>query len=1647
MALHNESHAASILFDVDGLYNIGASAASRPANIYAQTAIFAAGSAVLTAANFGANAFPLLAPNGSATAPSYSFSTGGADSGKLGMYRPASGQLGISAYDSNGGVGAPAAMFSSNFGVGRMYPANPNGTFTSFYGADSSNGRLQINASGPVIYLYVNGLYHSQFYNDGTTAALLINKALVTDPTDIALTADNQAIELGQTSYVRLTSNDATAANRTFTLNIASAEAGQFLVLEWNDATNAGELLNAGNAKLSADWRPTARYQNLSLRFDGAFWIETSRSPSGGSTSFPLFASDGTSAAPSYSFTNQTGMGMYRDSAGVLGLSWGHASNKVLVGTEANGGPAVGSNASTFYIMSGSPTQNAATMTPSRMGFYQTGDAYLLGGATFNGVLHMGMNIIMTYGGGSGYIQAGNGTSTVPSYSFASDSSVGMYKDASGQGVAFAQTGFEYGSFYVDGGGASRLEFHNGITGATRGFLSVSRGGGVTLQTTQTQSIVFNCANGANGNTFYLFDGGTGQVAGNFCAAIHYSSLTLNPGAAVNGTAASTTITSHGSASVIYLSSDNATPANRTFVLSNGSSLLNEGQIIILVWNSSTSGGQIVQDANTSLAGGVTWSVDGSVSNYSNIVFTVTRPGGVFHFTEISRSIVGTGGAGDNSLGDFKYLASNTSVYGGTNSVLSFTGAQSVVIGVGSGNNSATDAGGNVFIGYQVAPNMASPVGSSTAVGWKALNALTTGGENDAFGAEALWNVTTGSFNCSFGEASSRTITTGSRNNAFGNGALVQAGTNSSNNTCMGTSSLNSLLTGNGNTAFGNYSGYNETGSNAFYVNNIQQSSLANDQAFSLMYGQFSGTAGSLTNQQLTVNGTLNVNTSTTSRIRLQGTGGRIIFDNSTDYGFGRSGSTFNMWFNQSENGGSLIFGLTSITQSTSSATTWTLGSSGFATKSTHLLKADDSGGATQLGQNLIVRAGNSTNVLNDIGGSLALNAGNQTLASATAAGGPISISAGNASGASSTGDGGKVTISTGSSVGGTAGIIDFQIGGSSKVKIDSTGTPVPTTSATTNFGDPSFKWRNGYFSGYLRVGDSLGGGLDFNGNGAIYEYQGQIYFSDSNESISTVSIAHVANQNALTVYTNGAFGNIVWNSDGGGNIGASAASRPDIVNIKSKIVLGEIATPANPAASNHALYFKSDGNLYMKNNAGTESQISGASPSFPILAPAGTAAAPSYSFSAVPDMGMYDSGPELGFAYGGVLRMFLTSTTLNMRADISLQNSHTLSFLGSSSGAITIQPNAVAGTYTLTLPNAQGAAGTFLTNDGSGNLSWSGFPLRAPNGTTTAPSYSFANGTNDGMWWGGAGEIDFSTSGVTRMYITTTDMEMRVNLHMQSGKIIKADDGSSSAPAYTFGSNTSIGMTNRGSNTLGFDVPTGGVFSFQKNGVDKLVWSTTFLNLYDMDLRVATSGFGVRNQDGTEAAPSYHWDSETTSGMWRNGANTVSFSTSSTESLRLTSNGDVVIMRANSSSQKLYLGPTANNISMYGDSNSMHMVTQGGGFLINVSGTDRVFLSTSQFNLYSTHLVIQDIGFGLRVKEGTNAKQGVSTLVAGTVTVANTSVTATSRIFLTVQSLGTVAVPQAVAVTGRNVGTDFTITSQSLTDTSVVAWEIFEIV
>lgn len=106
---------------------------------------------------------------------------------------------------------------------------------------------------------------------------------------------------------------------------------------------------------------------------------------------------------------------------------------------------------------------------------------------------------------------------------------------------------------------------------------------------------------------------------------------------------------------------------------------------------------------------------------------------------------------------------------------------------------------------------------------------------------------------------------------------------------------------------------------------------------------------------------------------------------------------------------------------------------------------------------------------------------------------------------------------------------------------------------------------------------------------------------------------------------------------------------------------------------------------------------------------------------------------------------------------------------------------------------------------------------------------------------------------------------------------------------------------------------------------------------------------------------------------------------------------------------------------------------------------------SSGLFSLVSTGAVfaqggsvdVQAVGSGLKVAEGSNAKQGTFTLTGGTSqAVPNTSVTANSRIFLGEQLAG--GTPGLIGVASRSAGTSFTVSCVA-TDTSTYAYEIFE--
>ncbi len=112
-----------------------------------------------------------------------------------------------------------------------------------------------------------------------------------------------------------------------------------------------------------------------------------------------------------------------------------------------------------------------------------------------------------------------------------------------------------------------------------------------------------------------------------------------------------------------------------------------------------------------------------------------------------------------------------------------------------------------------------------------------------------------------------------------------------------------------------------------------------------------------------------------------------------------------------------------------------------------------------------------------------------------------------------------------------------------------------------------------------------------------------------------------------------------------------------------------------------------------------------------------------------------------------------------------------------------------------------------------------------------------------------------------------------------------------------------------------------------------------------------------------------------------------------------------------------------------------------------NLFGLKNIKLSTAittglTANIYND-VKLKIAGYGIYIKEGTNATSGSITLSGGTAVVTTTKVTANSRIQLTSQGGGTNHGAQYISA--RTVGSSFTITSTNASDTDKIAWFLIE--
>jgi heat shock protein HslJ len=113
------------------------------------------------------------------------------------------------------------------------------------------------------------------------------------------------------------------------------------------------------------------------------------------------------------------------------------------------------------------------------------------------------------------------------------------------------------------------------------------------------------------------------------------------------------------------------------------------------------------------------------------------------------------------------------------------------------------------------------------------------------------------------------------------------------------------------------------------------------------------------------------------------------------------------------------------------------------------------------------------------------------------------------------------------------------------------------------------------------------------------------------------------------------------------------------------------------------------------------------------VVLPDGAVGTPSLRFSSDADTGIYYGGStDLAIAANGSQAALFASALVTVAPAALFKTSIRIEDPGAGANYVEIDSPTLAASYTITLPDAQGASGEAMINDGSGNLSWRGLPV-----------------------------------------------------------------------------------------------------------------------------------------------------------------------------------------------------------------------------------------------------------------------------------------------------------------------------------------------
>ncbi len=259
-----------------------------------------------------------------------------------------------------------------------------------------------------------------------------------------------------------------------------------------------------------------------------------------------------------------------------------------------------------------------------------------------------------------------------------------------------------------------------------------------------------------------------------------------------------------------------------------------------------------------------------------------------------------------------------------------------------------------------------------------------------------------------------------------------------------------------------------------------------------------------------------------------------------------------------------------------------------------------------------------------------------------------------------------------------------------------------------------------------------------------------------------------------------------------------------------------------------------------------------------------GTEPAPSLFFKTDTDTGFYRAGANrLAATAGGSLCVEFTNSQLQAQPLSAAQPSY--SFLGDINTGIYNPTNDEFGIAT------NGTERLVITN----TLARFAGVLTSANGSSGAPAYSFTADPDTGMYRSAADTLDFVTNATKQLEIGTVSVHAYLPLIAPN---ISVDDGTAASPAYSFTSESTLGMYRFGAGQLGWS--SAGVLRVLMSTAALSAGSTNAMDLGAAGLRWKdVYAHRALLQDGTAGAPSHSFESEPATGLYRSVANTLAVS------------------------------------------------------------------------------------------------------------------------------------------------------------------------